>query len=79
MQAEKEIQALITTIYNLVHYSDFDPGHKCLLIETTMLLQHVNDYQFHDFKNTKLAAPKMGLDAMLEVLKDHLRAGQYDN
>lgn len=56
-----------------------DKGHNNLIIDLKELLAEAEDYQFHDFKNSNHATPKIALMGRLEALKDNLQEGRYDN
>ena len=76
---EKEIDALITQLYGITMRSEADPGHKCLLSNIIVLLKQTNEYQYHDFKNSHFATPKMALLAAFDVLRERVQTGEYDN
>lgn len=56
-----------------------DKGHDALRSDLTGLLLETDAFQFHDFKNTKHAAPKVELERRLEQLRQNVMAGKYDN
>ena len=56
-----------------------DMGHHKLVDDVTDLMKNVNDYQYHDFKNTTYSAPKLALVQKLEWLLKNTKEGKYDN
>lgn len=56
-----------------------DTGHEALQLDIAVLLNDVKQFQFHDFKNTKYAAPKMALVSRLNELISNVKNGKYDN
>lgn len=55
-----------------------EKGHTALIDDLTNLLAEAKEYQFHDFRNTKYAAPKMELAAQLLTLRENVINGKYD-
>jgi hypothetical protein len=60
------------------HATD-DPGHTRLLEDLRALLAEAERFEFHDFKNTTHATPKIALYQRLHKLAGHVKAGDYDN
>ena len=56
-----------------------DIGHLKLLDDITSLLKDASDYQYHDFKNSLYAAPKLALVQKLDWLLKNTKEGKYDN
>lgn len=56
-----------------------DKGHNNLVQDLKELLAEAEDYQFHDFKNSEHAAPKIALVGRLDAIKDNVIEGRYDN
>lgn len=56
-----------------------DDGHNQLLLDLGQIYKDATDYQFHDFKNTDHAAPKIALVMMLEDVILKVKEGKYDN
>ncbi len=58
---------------------DKKEGHNTLIRSLERLLQEARNYEFHDFKNTKYATPKMALVNHLELLIARVKRGDYDD
>ncbi len=56
-----------------------DKGHEELMHDLMILLNEAHTFQFHDFKNTKHAAPKVALIMALESIAIKAKQGAYDN
>lgn len=56
-----------------------DKGHIKLIYALQLLLSRAEDFQFHDFKNTDYAAPKMALVEALGALLKRVTDGDFDN
>lgn len=56
-----------------------DKGHTALINDIGLLFMEAQGYNFHDFKNTKYAAPKMSLIAILGTLQENVKQGFYDD
>ncbi len=56
-----------------------DQGHQNLINDLSLLLKEAIYYQFHDFKNTAFATPKVALNDRLMMLSDAVAQGKYDN
>lgn len=56
-----------------------DAGHSALIADLSALLEEAKDFEFHDFKNSKYAAPKMELMEKILVIADKVKGGGYDN
>jgi hypothetical protein len=56
-----------------------DPGQDALMDDLAQLLDEAFHFQFHDFRNTKYATPKVELRNQLLALADNVAAGRYDN
>jgi len=56
-----------------------DNGHDNLIQDIKDLLSEAKDYEFHDFKNTNHAMPKIALMGKLNAMRDNLEEGRYDN
>lgn len=56
-----------------------DKGHIALFEDVSELLEEVKEYQFHDFANSRYAAPKITLAGKLETLRENVINGEYDN
>lgn len=56
-----------------------DNNHEKLVHDLKLLLSEAESFQFHDFKNTKYAAPKSQLIAMLLDVCQRIKLGEYDN
>lgn len=54
-------------------------GHELLLKDLSYLLKEATDFQFHDYKNTDHAVPKVVLVQKLEHLTARVKNGTYDN
>ena len=53
--------------------------HDLLLKDLRALLAEAEAFEFHDFKNSKYAAPKMMLVEKLTIIADAVKAGRYDD
>lgn len=58
---------------------DEDNGHTKLMDDLARLTEEAYHYEFHDFKNTKYAAPKVELRAKLLAIAQNVIEGKYDN
>ncbi len=56
-----------------------DKGHEALLADLRAIIADAEAREFHDFNNTKYAAPKMALAAALLELRQNVMSGKYDN
>lgn len=56
-----------------------DKGHANLIEDIKKLLAMAERFEFHDFKNTNFATPKLALDGYLNDLASGVRSGRYDN
>ena len=56
-----------------------DSGHENLILDLEALLKEAQDYQFHDFKNSSYATPKVALYNRLFEIADSVKKGKYDN
>lgn len=56
-----------------------DKGSIALMEDLTALLYEAFHYEFHDFKNSKHATPKMELVKRLEEMVSNVKNGKYDN
>lgn len=56
-----------------------DKGHIKLIYALRTLLSKAEEFQFHDFKNTDYAAPKMALVEALGALLKRVTEGDFDN
>jgi len=56
-----------------------DDGHRHLIEDLEALLAEAQTFQFHDFKNTIYAAPKVALYMKLTELVAAVKEGRYDN
>lgn len=56
-----------------------DNGHLHLLADLNEILEEAQKFEFHDFKNTKEATPKMYLVKRLGDLAQKAKDGDYDN
>lgn len=54
-------------------------GHDALVLELGKLLAEAKDFQFHDYRNSKYAAPKVELHKKLLQLARDVQSGKYDN
>lgn len=54
-------------------------GHSQLLKDLRILLLEAENREFHDFGNTKYAAPKVTLVRKLNTLILNVKKGVYDN
>lgn len=53
--------------------------HLDLLEDLQELISEARKFQFHDFKNTKYAAPKAVLAMILQDLRENVINWRYDN
>ena len=56
-----------------------DKGHDNLIGDLKDLLAEAEAFEFHDFKNSTHAAPKMALMGKIMAFKDNMEEGRYDN
>ena len=56
-----------------------DKGHERLIEDLKELLKEAENYEFHDFKNTKYATPKVTLHVKLLTIDKKVQNGNYDN
>jgi hypothetical protein len=56
-----------------------DKGHENLIRDIKTLLSDAEDYQLHDFQNSRYPAPKMALYNKLNALAANVKEGIYDN
>lgn len=56
-----------------------DKGHENLIKDLETLLEEAKTFQFHDFKNTKNAMPKMEMVTKLDQIMNNVKEGKYDN
>lgn len=56
-----------------------DKGHEALVKDISELLHDVVTFQYHDYKNTDHATPKMALVGVLDRLMTNAKKGKYDN
>lgn len=56
-----------------------DTGHDALMKDITDLYAEAHNYEFHDFKNTTHATPKVVLAQKFEGLRQNVLDGKYDN
>lgn len=56
-----------------------DQGHDDLISDLKEILRQAEAFEFHDFKNTNYAMPKMALNSRLGDLQDFMKQGKYDN
>ena len=56
-----------------------DKGHIELMADIAMLRHEASQYEFHDYMNTKYAAPKMSLVQRLDEMRLKAVNGNYDN
>lgn len=75
---EKYLNDLRNYVLGLVPEEKND-GHNKLMQDLTDLWKDAFEYQYHDFKNTKYAAPKMALKNRLEQIISLAVNGKYDN
>lgn len=54
-------------------------GHDVLMRDLIILINEAQNFEFHDFKNTKYAAPKIALITALEAMIIKAKTGAYDN
>jgi hypothetical protein len=54
-------------------------GHDKLMQDLTDLWKDAFEYQYHDFKNTKYATPKVALVNRLNQIAGMVKNGKYDN
>lgn len=56
-----------------------DEGHVALMNDLDSLRQLADNYEFHDFKNTSFATPKVELHQRLIDMASNVKSGVYDN
>lgn len=56
-----------------------DDGHKALIMDLAGLLAEAESFQFHDFKNSLYATPKVQLVLKLRAMAELAQNGRYDN
>jgi len=54
-------------------------GHLTLIHTLKSLLKEAEEFEFHDFKNTKYPFPKMELHARLSAIMAHVVEGSFDD
>lgn len=54
-------------------------GHNALIADILALLGEATECEFHDFKNTKYATPKVELYNRLHTMIARVQDGTYDN
>jgi hypothetical protein len=54
-------------------------GHNALIADILSLLADATACEFHDFKNTTYATPKIELCERLTIMARKVRDGAYDN
>lgn len=54
-------------------------GHEKLVKDLRALLTDAENAEFHDFKNSRYAAPKVALAQRLLTLRQNVIGGEYDN
>lgn len=54
-------------------------GHTALMEDLLGLMREASEFQFHDYKNTKYATPKVELRSKLLRMADQVMEGRYDN
>ena len=53
--------------------------HELLIKHLKCLLDEAEGYEFHDFRNTKYATPKVDLVRLLLAIVENAKSGEYDN
>jgi hypothetical protein len=56
-----------------------DPGHIALFEDVSELLADVKSGEFHDYLNVKYDMPKTELVRRLNIIRDNIINGLYDN
>ena len=56
-----------------------DKGHEKLLADLRSLMRMAENFEFHDFKNTEFATPKIELRNILLTMAERVVEGEYDN
>jgi len=56
-----------------------DKGTDSLISDLAVLTKEALGYEFHDFKNTKYATPKLELMNRLSAMRENIEDGIYDN
>lgn len=56
-----------------------DIGHDALVHDLEELLADAKRFEFHDFKNSTFAAPKVALAQRFNYLREQVVRGRYDN
>jgi len=56
-----------------------ETGHEKLIRDVNFLKSESETFQFHDFKNSKYAAPKIMLVRTLTKMLENAKHGEYDN
>ena len=56
-----------------------DKGHENLIRDIKDLLWEAENYQFHDFQNSRYRAPKKALAEALAAMRQKVIDGLYDN
>jgi len=54
-------------------------GHEALILDLEALLNQAKVFQFHDFKSSAHATPKMALVERLNDLATNVKDGKYDD
>lgn len=78
-EGEKYLKDLVENLENYDYPEGEDTGHDNLMTDLVLTLNDALKFQFHDFKNTKYATPKVALIARLEQLIGFVKVGKYDN
>ena len=58
---------------------DTNGGHNALMTDLTLLLKDANEFQFHNFKNSRYPTPKVALILRLDEIAKNTKEGKYDN
>ncbi len=56
-----------------------DEGHNKLIDDLGVVWQEAQSFQFHDFRNSNYATPKVKLVEKLQAIIDGAKEGKYDN
>lgn len=56
-----------------------EQSHEMLLDALAKVFMRARNYEYHDFKNTSEAMPKMALIRDLEVIIKDTKEGKFDN
>lgn len=77
---DQKIEALFNEIMlDLTKNPQADKGHIELLQDLLAITVMARNFEFHDFKNTKYAAPKATLHSLLMQVVKRVEDGGYDN